>query len=98
MGCLGSNLSSTTHGVIIVPTPLVSVKSKQVKGFLSGSMIKSHLPRQEMRIQYLGQEDPLEKEMAIHSSILAWEILATEEPGRLQSMVAKELDTTLDTT
>ena len=34
----------------------------------------------------LGQEDPLEKEMAIHSSILAWEIPWTEEPGRLQSM------------
>ena len=34
----------------------------------------------------LGQEDPLEKEMAAHSSILAWEIAWTEEPGRLQSM------------
>ena len=34
----------------------------------------------------LGQEDPLEKEMASHSSTLAWEILWTEEPGRLQSM------------
>ena len=39
-----------------------------------------------MWVQYLGQEDPLEKEMAIHSSILAWETLWTEEPGRLQSM------------
>ena len=37
-------------------------------------------------IQSLGQEDPLEKEMATHSSILAWEIPWTEEPGRLQSM------------
>ena len=41
---------------------------------------------QEMQIQPLGQEDPLEKEMAAHSSILAWEITYTEEPGRLQSM------------
>ena len=42
-----------------------------------------------------GSEDPLEKEMATHSSILAWEIPWTEEPGRLQSMgVAKELDMT----
>ena len=41
---------------------------------------------QETRVQTLGQEDPLEKEMAIHSSILAWEILWTEDPGRLQSM------------
>ena len=39
-----------------------------------------------MRIQSLGQEEPLEKEMAIHSSILAWEIPRTEEPGGLQSM------------
>ena len=39
-----------------------------------------------MLVQSLGQEDPLEKEMATHSSILAWEILWTEEPGGLQSM------------
>ena len=42
----------------------------------------------------MGQEDPLEKEMANHSSILAWEILWTEEAGRVKSMVAKELDRT----
>ena len=41
---------------------------------------------QEMQVQSLGQEDPLEKEMATHSSILAWEIPWTEEPGGLQSM------------
>ena len=41
---------------------------------------------QEMWVQSLGREDPLEKEMVIHSSILAWEIPWTEEPGRLQSM------------
>ena len=39
-----------------------------------------------MWIQSLGQEDPLEEEMTTHSSILAWKILWTEEPGRLQSM------------
>ena len=38
---------------------------------------------QEMRVQSLGQEDPLEKEMAIHSSTIAWKIPWTEEPGRL---------------
>ena len=38
------------------------------------------------RVQSLGQEDPLEKAMATHSSTLAWKILRTEEPGRLQSM------------
>ena len=45
-------------------------------------------------VQSLGQEDPLEKEMAIHSSILAWEIAWTEEPGGLQSMGSQELYTT----
>ena len=39
-----------------------------------------------IRVRSLDQEDPLEEEMAIHSSILAWEIPWTEEPGRLQSM------------
>ena len=46
-----------------------------------------HLPiMRETRVRFLGQEDPLEKEMATHSSILAWRIPRTEEPGRLQSM------------
>ena len=41
---------------------------------------------QEMPVQSPGREDPLEKEMATHSSILAWRILWTEEPGGLQSL------------
>ena len=41
---------------------------------------------QETWVQSLGQEDPLENEMATHSSTLAWKILWTEEPGRLQPM------------
>ena len=49
---------------------------------------------QETRVQFLGREDPLEKEMATHSSILAWRISWTEEPGRLQCMGSQELDTT----
>ena len=44
------------------------------------------MPMQEMWVQSLGQEDPLENEMATHSSILGWEIPWTEEPGGLQSM------------
>ena len=47
---------------------------------------------QEMRVQSLVQEDPLEKEMATHFSILAWEIRWTEEPNRLQSMGLQESD------
>ena len=45
---------------------------------------------QEMQVQSLGQEDPLEKKMAIHSSILAWEIPWTEELAGLQSMELQE--------
>ena len=50
----------------------------------------NHLPAiQETWVQFLGWEDPLEKEMATHSSILAWRIPWTEEPGGLQSMGRK---------
>ena len=49
---------------------------------------------QETQVQFLGLEDPLEKEMAIHSSILIWEIPWTEEPGKLQSTGLQESDTT----
>ena len=49
----------------------------------------------ETQVPSLGQEDPLELEMATHSSILVWEIPMTEKPSRLQFMgVSKELDTT----
>ena len=46
---------------------------------------------QETQIRSLGWEDPLEKEMAIHSSILAWRIPQTEEPGGLQSMGSQKV-------
>ena len=53
--------------------------------FPGGSEVK-HLPAmRETQVWMLGQEDPLEKEMAIHSSTLAWKISWMEEPGRLQS-------------
>ena len=48
-------------------------------------MVKNLPAMQETRVQSLGQEDPLEKGMATHSSILAWKIPWTEEPGRAQS-------------
>ena len=47
-------------------------------------MVKNLPAMQETQVQYLGREDPLEKGMAIHYSILAWEIPWTEKPGRLQ--------------
>ena len=48
--------------------------------------VKNSPSGQETRVRSLGQEDPLEEEMATHSSILAWRIPWTEEPGGLQSM------------
>ena len=49
-------------------------------------MVKNPPAKQETQVQSLGQEDPLEKEMATHSSILAWRSPWTEEPGGLQFM------------
>ena len=49
-------------------------------------MVKHLSTMQETQVQSLDWEDPLEKEMAIHSSTIAWKIPWTEEPGRLQSM------------
>ena len=51
--------------------------------FPVAQMVKNPPTRQETQVQSLGREDPLEKGMAIHSSILAWIILWTEEPGDL---------------
>ena len=55
-------------------------------------MVK-HLPAmQETQVQFLDQEDPPAKGMAIHSTILAWKIPWTEEPGGLQSMVSQSIE------
>ena len=54
-------------------------------------MVKRLPTMRETWVQSLGQEDPLEKEMATHSSILAWKIPRTEEPGRLQSMESQRV-------
>ena len=68
-------ISSTKYSVGIFKTKIIS------------SMYIQNLPAmQETWVQFLGWEDALEKEMAIHSSILAWKIPWTEEPGGLQSM------------
>ena len=61
----------------------------------NGSVIKN-LPvkqkTQEIQVRSLGQEDPLEQEMATHCCILAWKIPWTEEPGRLQSMESQRVE------
>ena len=61
---------------------------------LEAQSVKNPPAMQENRVQSLGQEDALEKEMAIHSSILAWKISWIEEPGGLQSMDSQESDKT----
>jgi len=64
-------------------------------GFPHSSVGKSSACNAGDLVQFLGQEDPLEKEMATHSSILAWRISWTEEPGRLrQSMGSQESNMT----
>ena len=71
---------------------LLSNKGKQYKavqvttrGFPGGSVVKNLLPMQKMWVRVLGQEDPLEKEMATLSCIHAWRSPRKEKPGRLLS-------------
>ena len=56
-----------------------------MQGFPGGSVVKNPPAKQETQIRSLDLEDPLEEEMTTHSSIPAWEIPWTEEPGGLQS-------------
>ena len=60
-------------------------------GFPDGSTVKNLPAMQETQVQSLGQEVPLDKEMATHSSILAWEIPRTEEPGGPQSTASQRV-------
>ena len=71
------------------------IPMKYIWGASLVTQLLKNLPTmQEIQVQFLGREDPLEKEMATHSSILAWRIPWTEEPGRLQSMGSQESGTT----
>ena len=78
----GSRGPGITPGHLLIGVPLHSCREASLV-----TQIVKNLPAvQETRVRSLGWEDPLEKGMATHSSILAWEILWTEEPGGLQSM------------
>ena len=66
-----------------------------ILGFPGGLVVKNLPAKQETWVRSLGRQDPLEKEMATHSSILAWEIPWTEEPGGLQSMELQKSRTRL---
>ena len=74
------------RGVKQLPT---NVSSGQQKGGFPGNSVVNNPPANVgwRQIGSLGRKDPLEEEMATHSSVLAWRIPRTEEPGRLQSMV-----------
>ena len=97
---------SSVHGIlqarilewITVPFSRGSSKLRgrtQVSHIVGGFFTRIHLPAmRETWVPSLGWEDPLEKRTVTLSSILAWRIPWTEEPGRLQSMGCKELDTT----
>ena len=67
---------------------------KENLSFPGDSVVKNPPAKQETWVQSLGQENPLEKKIATHSSIPAWEIPWTEEPGRLQSLGLQESDMT----
>ena len=69
-----------------IPSSDIIIKIIITLGFTDGSAVKNLPVMQETQVRSLGREDPLEDEIATHSSILAWEIPWTEEPGGLQSM------------
>ena len=64
----------------------LNFKIQQKRASLVAQSVKNLPPKPEAPVQFLGQKDPLEKEMATHSSVLAWKIAWAEEPGRLQFM------------
>ena len=79
---------ATVHGVARVGHDLATKPPSPCyqKASFVAQLVKDFPAMQETQIPSLDQEDPLEKEMATHSSILAWRIPWTEEPGGLQSM------------
>ena len=74
--------------------PLSLCFKETLRAFPVAETIKNLPAMQETQVQSLGWEDPLEKEMATHSSILAWRIPRTEEPGELLSMGSQRAGTT----
>ena len=73
--------------------PFFSLSLPHCAASLIAQLVKNLPAMQETPVRSLGWEDPLEKEMTTPSSILAWEIPWTEEPGRIQSKELQELDT-----
>ena len=71
---------------------LYNITTKNKIGYPGGTSGKEPACRYKRHGRFLGQEDPLEEERAPHSSILAWEILWTEKPSRIQSMGSQRVD------
>ena len=83
--------------ILYLLTLNINIHDTQLQVFvasLRAQSVKNLLAMQETQVQFLGQEDPMEKEMATHSSILAWRIPRTEEPGGLQCMGSQESNMT----
>ena len=72
------------YNLVTKPSPPPASPSRVLRASLEAQMVKNLPAVRETWIRSLGHEDPLEKRMATHSSILAWKIPWTEEPGRLQ--------------
>ena len=70
----------------VLQTQNMMLYNDDIQASLVAQTVKRLPAMRETRVRFLGREDPLEKEMAIHSSTLAWKIPWTEEPDRLQSM------------
>ena len=85
---LVSNYNSTAKHLSLCPLR---------EGFPGGAAVNNLSAMQETWVQSLGQEDPLEKEIAMHSSILVWRTPGTEELGRLQTMGARRVGQDLAT-
>ena len=73
-------------GGVTCISEVIDISPSNLMAFLVPQMVKRLPAMQETWVRSLGQEDPLEKEMASHSSILAWRIPWTVDPGRLQSI------------
>ena len=76
---------------------LIMKNEKKMDPFLVAQMVRSLPAKQETWVRSLGQKEPLEKGMTTHSSILAWRIPWTEEPGSLQSMGSQRVGHNLAT-
>jgi len=89
---------ATVHGVAKSQTRLSNFTlTKCIRSFPGGSAVKNPLAKQEMWVQSLGWGRLLEKEMATHSNILAWEITGTEEAGGLKSTGSQRVGRDLTT-